>query len=370
MRWLKRLLILLILAGLLVAAVKLIHLRKQELESVQAPQKPAMVMHTARICTKTLEVTRTYRGSVRPERTIALTPRIQGRIVHILGDAGDEIRSGQTLVRIDDAELKQSIQALQAERQRLQSRIWILEKTFQRYEELLQQGNLSQDEFDRTLSSLEQARFSLRKTEHELEQARIRLAYARLESGVNGRIQKRLLEPGDMAQPGKPILILEDASAGYNVHVLVPAGVQKALHPGTNAVLRQGSQQLRAAIRRIHPAADQGSSLVEIEIFVQNPPFGLPSGASLTAELLISRVTGLVVPRQAVLSQEQGSWVFVLDGQSRIQPRQVDIVARGSDQVAIQGQLKAGQEVVLGSLSELMRLSPGLVVKPAGEAQS
>lgn len=367
MRWLKRLLILLILVGLIVAAVKLIHMRKKELESVQAPQKPAIVVHTAEIDSGALEVKQSYRGIVRPERTIALTPRIQGRITQINGDAGDDVKSGQTLVRIDDAELQQNIEALQAEKQRLQSRIWILEKTKQRYEKLLYQDNLSQDAFDRTLSSLQQARFSLTKTDHELQQAQIRRSYARLQAGVNARIQKRLMEPGDMAQPGKPVLVLEDATAGYNVHVLIPAEVQKFLRPGQKAVLQHGSRQLTAAIQRIHPAAAQGSPLIEIEIFVQRPPFDLASGASLTATLATSRVTGLMAPARAVLSQIKGDLVFVVDGQSRIQPSQVRIVAKTSERVVFAGQLQAGQEVVVGPLSQLMRLSSGLAVEVAGE---
>mgnify|MGYP006285975895 CR=1 FL=1 len=370
MRWLKVLLILCILAGLLVAAVKVVHFRQQELESVQAPQKPARPVHTAKISTDTLQVTQTYRGIVRPERTVALAPRIQGRIVQIRGDAGDEVRYGQTLVRIDEAELKQNIQFLQAERQRLQSRIWILEKTYRRHKKLLQQGNLPQHELDRTLSSLEQARFSLDKTNHQLEQAKIRRDYARLEAEVDGRIQERLQEPGDTAQPGKPVLILEDGSAGYNVHVLVPAEVQRILQPGQKAVLKDGKRQQKAAIHRIHPASARGSSLMEIEIFVSSPPFDLASGASLSTELILSSVTGLVVPEQAVLSQDTGNWVFVVDGQNQIQPRQVEILARSSGRVAVKGQLHSGQEVAVGALSELMRLSPGLVAQPAGDGQS
>jgi hypothetical protein len=166
------------------------------------------------------------------------------------------------------------------------------------------------------------------------------------------------------------VLILEDGSAGYNVHVLVPAEVHRTLQPGQEVVLKDGKLQQKAAIHRLHPASSRGSSLMEIEIFVQSPPFGLASGASLSTELIVSSVTGLVVPERAVLSQDTGSWVFVVDGHNHIRPRQVEILARSSGRVAVKGQLQSGQEVAVGALSELMRLSPGLVAQSAGDGQS
>ena len=108
---------------------------------------------------------------------------------------------------------------------------------------LVQQGNISQEVFDQTRSDLQQARSELKKADHQLKQLQTRRDYTRLKTGMNGRIQKRLLEPGDMAQPGKPVMLLEDVSAGYNVHIRVPATVQAVLQPGREIILSSGGEK-------------------------------------------------------------------------------------------------------------------------------
>ncbi|MFW5899733.1 MAG: efflux RND transporter periplasmic adaptor subunit [Desulfovermiculus sp.] len=367
MSWFKRLIILVLLAALVLAGIKLVHLRKQQLRSVTSPQRPAVVVHTTRVRDGSLDITQTYRGIVRPERTVALTPRIQGRIENMHGEAGDKIQAGQVLVRIDDQEIQQEIDALRAEKEGIESRIWILQKTYERQEKLVKQGNISRDVFDQTTSDLQQARADRKKADHQLAQARARLSYTRLKSEMNGRIQERMQEPGDMAQPGKPVLLLEDESAGYNIHVRIPAAVQTTVQPDQKIVITSKGRMEKAAITRIHPATAQGSALVEIEAFVQEPPFGLASGSSLETELVIARISGMIVPSRAVFSQKQKDFVFVVSEDQRIQQHQVQVMARTADKAAVQGDLSTGQHVVVGPLSQLMRLSPDMKVDVAGE---
>ncbi|MGM0760336.1 MAG: efflux RND transporter periplasmic adaptor subunit [Thermodesulfobacteriota bacterium] len=367
MSWFKRLILLFFLAALVLAGIKLVQLRKQQLRAVTSPQRPVMMVHTKRVIDDSLEITQTYRGVVRPERTVALTPRIQGQIEHMQGEAGDEIQAGQVLVRLDDQEIQQEIAALGAEKEGIESRIWILEKNYTRQEQLVNQGNISQEVFDQTTSDLRQARADLKNIGHQLAQARARQSYTRLHADIDGRVQKRMQEPGDMAQPGKQVMLLEDASTGYNVHVRIPAAVQNEVQSGQKVVFGYKGQKQKAAITRIHPATPRDSALVEIEAFVQEPPFGLASGASLQTELVIARVSEMIVPSRAVFSQEQESFVFVVDEDHRIQPRPVQVMARTADKAAVQGDLSPGEQVAVGPLSQLMRLSPDMKVDVAGE---
>jgi len=237
MSWLKPILVFCFLIILVLAGIKLIHIRKQQIISVQAAQEPAMAVQTALVSTGTLEDTQTYRGILRPEHSMDLTPRIQGRIMEVHGDAGDKVKNGQLLVQIDDREIKENIQALVAEQNRIEEQIWILKKTRSRQKKL-SEGAISKDEIDRTLSNLNQAKSSREKITNELNQAKTRLSYTRLEANMDGRIQKR-----------------------------------------------------QTVISRIHPATTQGSPLIEVEAFVQEPPFDLASGSSLEAELKIRAVS-------------------------------------------------------------------------------
>ena len=76
----------------------------------------------------------------------------------------------------------------------------------------------------------------------------------------------------------------------------------------------------------------------------------------------------MIVPSRAVFSQEQKDLVFVVDEKQRIQPQQVQIMARTADKAAVQGDLRANQRVVVGPLSQLMRLGPEMKVDVVGES--
>jgi RND family efflux transporter MFP subunit len=363
MPWLKRFIILLLLAALVLAGIKLVHMRRQQIFSVQATKEPALAVQTAPVSDGTLQVSQTYRGILRPERSIALSPRIQGRIVGMQGHAGEHIQDGQLLVRLDDRELQENIQALEAEKKRIEEQIWMLEKTRARQKKLAP-GAISQDEIDRTLSNLNQAKSSRERVRNELNQARTRLSYTRLEAPLNGRIHKRLQEPGDMAQPGQPVMILEDSAAGYNIHIRVPAEVHTKLLPGNKVRIHSQGKTQKADITRIHPATSQNSPLVEVEAFMQKPPFELPSGSSLEVELLVSRAMGIIVPSRALLSQEKEDVVFTVNEENRIQMHQVHVLSKTADRaVLMENELQPGQRVVVGALSKLMRLSPGMKVE-------
>ena len=364
MSWIKPIFVFCVLIILVLAGIKLVHMRKQQIQSVQAAQEPAMAVQTAMVSTGTLEDTQTYRGILLPELSIDLTPRIQGRIMEVHGDAGDRFKNGQLLVQIDDREIKENIQALVAEKKRIDEQIWILEKTRSRQKKL-SEGAISKDEMDRTLSTLNQTKSSREKITNEIRQAKTRLSYTRLKSNMDGRIQKRFQEPGDMAQPGQPIMSLEDVSAGYNIHIRIPPAVQSSdVHFGQEIALTFNGQKQKAAISRIHPTTTQGSPLIQVEAFTQEPPFGLASGSSLEAELMVSRTKGLIVPARSMLEQENGNIVFRVDADHRIQAHQVQILAETAEKAVVHGpNLQSGHWVVVGPMSQLMRLSPGIKVK-------
>jgi hypothetical protein len=79
---------------------------------------------------------------------------------------------------------------------------------------------------------------------------------------------------------------------------------------------------------------------------------------------MVSRTKGLIVPARSVLGQENGNIVFRVDADHRIQAHQVQILAETAAKAVVHGShLQSGHWVVVGPMSQLMRLSPGIKVK-------
>ena len=92
---------LLVTAGLVFMAVRVVKLRKAELAKVPGPISVPLPVHVARIQKGFLEVTRSYLGVVRPMVSSSLAPQVTGQILEVRVREGDRVRKGQILVRLE-----------------------------------------------------------------------------------------------------------------------------------------------------------------------------------------------------------------------------------------------------------------------------
>lgn len=133
-------------------------------------------------------------GIVEPTVNIPIAPRAGGRIVQLLVDEGDRVKEGQILARLEDADLRRTVEELEArERYARQS--------FQRIEALVERGVAAAVELDRARSDLEAA-------EAATERAREQLEYMTLRAPADGYILRRDGEVGEYMGINEPIFFM------------------------------------------------------------------------------------------------------------------------------------------------------------------
>jgi multidrug efflux pump subunit AcrA (membrane-fusion protein) len=119
------------------------------------------------------------------------------------------------------------------------------------------------------------------------------------------------------------------------------------------------------------PLASKGNSsncFFEVECDVTNPPPGFVSGATVGVDVELSSAAGLVVPADAVLEGDKGAWVFAVDN-GTVKPVQVEVLDRSLDTVAIKGNVRAGEPVIVARPSRLMTLAAGMKVAAVNAPQ-
>jgi RND family efflux transporter MFP subunit len=257
---------------------------------------------------------------------------------------------------------------MEAEIERARSELWILKASFERSRALWERRNIAKQTFDEARAAYSQARHRVESLEEQKARIRTRLRYTVLKAPFDGVITVRYQEPGDMAAPGRPVLGLENPDAGYKVLVRVPTRILYRIGPGTGAVLDHDDDRLAAAVSRILPAVEAGTGLAVLEIAVESPPFGLPSGSVVGVDLIAARTDGLIVPARALLRQQDSSHVYVLGAGDRVRPVPVEILGRSNDRAAVSGDLEAGDRVVTADESLLLGLAAGQEVRPVGKA--
>jgi len=252
-------------------------------------------------------------GTVRARDEIVVSSRITARIVAVEVRAGDAVRRGDVLVRLDDAELaarvEQQRDAVRAARAAAEE----AEPAFRRVQSLFERGTVPRSELERVEATLRAARAALSRSERAVEEAEAALGYARLTAIRDARVVERYAEPGDTAIPGTPLVRLYDP-ASLRVEASVRESLATRLAPGDAVQVAIDALQRRvsATVDEIVPSADPGSRTFTVKALL---PADLPLFPGMFARLLI--VAGeerrLYVPSQALLHVGQLAYVRAVE---------------------------------------------------------
>lgn len=374
----KRNLLFLVVLLLVVTALVLVKKKRQSLANLAKPvaEPPVVAVQTAR--QGELEVTRSYLGRLEAHTRADLAARITGHILSITKREGDTVRSGEVVATLDNRELLERTQVVEAEGQAAQQRLAAARSALEtqqaiygRDEKLYNAGAISKEALERSRTAIDVARATVQSTEEGIRGIGMQTAAARTQAGYglvrapfSGLVTRRLMEAGDLAVPGKAILTIEQQGA-CKVLLQVPQEDLAGLRIGSRArLLHPDGRTLNAAVTRIYPAL--GANLqAGLEIALARLPFDLPSGASLTVELAAQRLQGLLVPELALVRNGVATELRVIkDGKALVRGTRLLGVNNGI--AAVSGGVTAGEQLAVGQESRLRLLADGMPVSLQG----
>lgn len=364
-----------VVIAILAAAVFLINMKKKEVASFAKPQPYRQTVPVAIVAKGRLEMTTHYLGVIEPYTRSDLSARISGNILSLPKREGDPVLSGELVAVIDDRELTDRAQAIDAEGLATQQRIagaqsvYEMQKSIsERDASLYKDGAISKEALERSQAASDGARATLLALQETLQglkknatAARTQTEYAKIHSPFDGIVSKRWSDPGEMAVPGKPLLTVEKSSP-YKVLVQIPQEEISRVKKGTKIYLISGDQRLTTAVDRVYPALGR-NLLGSIEIILAARPFNLPSGATVGIDLVASVAEGLLVPENAVVKSDRGVFVYALEG-NVVKIRSVVLLGTGAGRAALSGPLRVGERVAVGQENRLLSLKEGSAVEP------
>ncbi len=295
---------------------------------------------------------------------IVLSPRLAGTVLAVGPRAGSVVKRGQILVRLDVRTLQEERVALRQERRAASAEAAYRDRQYRRIEAVLADGGISRSRAEKAYTEDTAARAKVWALTARIDAIEVKLGYAVIRAPFDARVARRLVAVGDTVGPGEAVYRLT-AGRGAVVRVALPSAQLARVRPGNLLVLRQGGRRLRLLVSRIAPAVDAaGLGFVEAE--ANTDPFGLPSGATVTARLLVRRTaSALTVPVAALIGNGREAHVFAYIPAQRsnrpghLQRVNVTVLRVGSRRAAVQGELRRGERVVVGETAFLGRLHNG-----------
>jgi RND family efflux transporter MFP subunit len=281
---------------------------------------------------------------VEPFRTIRLAARTEGILTEVRVEAGDAVRAGELLARID-------VREQQAELARARARLHEKRAHLDRLNQLKARNYID-------AASVEAATAELEIAASEVTLWQTRVDFGTVTSTIDGTVVARYVEPGEAIARHGPLFSIADLSS-----LVVRVGISELdvrnLKPDDNVTLQIDAlaeqNPLAGTIRRIFPAAETDSRLITVEIALPDAPrFGVRPGYLARVQLQVDRrAQVLAVPAGSVAEAAGDYFVMVVDGQDRLERRPIEPgIIRGAWREVRAG-LEPGDRVVSANPMEM-----------------
>jgi RND family efflux transporter MFP subunit len=289
-----------------------------------------------------------------------------GRVVRVLVDAGTWVRGGQVLAVIDRAVQTQQASQLAAQVEAARANAALAQANYERAIALQGRGFVSKAEIDSKKATRDAAYAQVRVAQAQLAGARAELGRLNVVAPTSGLILARSVEVGQIVGPGTGALFRLAANGEMEMRAQLSQQDLALIHVGMPAqVTPVGSDRnFTGHVWQVAPVIDPQSRLGDVRIGVPYDPAMRPGGFA-EARITAGETSAPLLPQSAVLSDDEGNYVYIINGKNEVERRPIKIGAVNDNGVTIAQGINGNEAVVL---SAGPFLNPGQKVKPTRQA--
>jgi len=291
--------------------------------------------------------------------------RVGGRIAERLVEVGQHVDKDTVLARLDPQEQESDLRSAQADLDAANASLIQANAAFERQKTLLAQGFTTRRDYDAAEQAAKVAQGSVDAAQSALANAKENLTFTELRAGAPGVVTARAVEAGQVVQAAQTVFtVAEDGDRDAVFNVQETLVVSTVPDPAvTIALVSDPKVTATGRVREISPAVDPASGSIRVKVAIPETPAALPLGAAVVGTVSAKAQKGIVLPWQALTSQNGKPAVWILDPSSKaVAVTPIGILAYESGIIVVDKGLEAGQQVVTAG-GQL--LSPGEVVEVA-----
>lgn len=296
-----------------------------------------------------------YDGVVEAVRQTVVAAQVPGAVVALPVKAGDPVKAGQVLVRLDARAAEQQAGAAAAQVQAARAAQEAASREFERQQQLYRQNYISRAALDRAEAQHKSAQAEAAAQLASAGAARTQSGFYVVKAPYDGIVSEVSVVLGDMAMPGRPLLTLYDPGA-LRVSAAVPqTAAPRAGSTGSTGGAAPQAELPGTAPARITPARWQMMPAVDPATHTVELRLDLPAGTAASPGMFArvwlpgaaQAAASLSVPAQAVVRRAEMTGVYVLGTDGKPLLRQVRLGRASGDQVEVLTGLRAGERVAL-----------------------
>ena len=323
-----------------------------ENEPAPAPPVPVTVA-TAERRTVPFELPAT--GTVEPLQTVAVQAQVSGQIRRVAFKEGDEVKQGQVLFELDSRPYRAALGQAAAILSRDSAQAANAAEEARRYEALVEKEYVTSQQYDQVRTNAAATRATLEGSRAAVDQARLNLQYATIRAPISGRTGSLLIREGNLVRANameplvkinrlRPILVRFAVPA--NNLPLIQAHLAKKLV--VRAEPSGGGDPSEGTLSFVDNAVDTTTGTILLKGSFPNDDGSLWPGGFVNVRLqLYIEQDALVIPAAAVVSGQQGNFVFVIQPDSTAATKAVTVNRTAGDFAIVSGDVQPGDRVVV-----------------------
>lgn len=344
---------------------------RQAAQPPAAPPPPAVGVQPA--AKKGVTWSYSFVGRIKAVETVALMARVEGFLEKVQFTEGQDVKAGDVLYQIEKVQYQAQLDQAQANVASAKAAELNAQLTYNRSLDLVKTQAVSQATLDSNRANLDMAHAQVLQQQATLTQAKENLGYTDIIAPIAGRIGRTAYTQGNLVGPNSgalativsqdPMYVLfqvsvrqleeirqarrqEDGSQiKISINVRLPSGKEYA-HPGV--------------WNYTDPQVDQQTDTLTMRATLPNPERQLIDGEFVSVELRERREQPrLVVPQAAVQVDQAGSYVLVVDQDSKVQQRRIRLGAQQDADIVVESGLNENENVIVDGL---LKVRPGLTV--------
>jgi RND family efflux transporter MFP subunit len=288
-----------------------------------------------------------------------------GRIVAVYVEAGDHVKRGQLLAKIDDSVMVQQVNRLAASLEQARAQAALSAAEYRRAQGVEAAGALSAEDVEKRRATAVTDAANVKVVAAQLAEAQARLARTRIAAPVDGTVLTRKAEAGQIANPGGEVLFR--VASGGEVEMRGQIAEQDLAQVKTGQVatvyLTGIERPFTGQVRLLGAIIDPQTRLGDIRIQLKPDP-ALRPGAFARAVVAVSKSQRPVLPQTAVMADARGSYVLVVNSADKIEKRPVRVSGTTDSGVIIAEGL-SGSERVIATAGGFLRDGEAVRIAPA-----
>ena len=345
--------------------------RHDKARAAAAASQPAEIPVTAGTAeTRDMPVYVRGIGTVQAYKMVTVRSRVDGQIVKVSFEEGQEVKAGDPLFQIDPRPFQATLDQATANKQRDEAQLAGAQADLDRYGKLVGQGFQSRQSYDQQKATVEALKGSIAADQAAIETAKLNLGFADIRAPIGGRTGSRQVDPGNLVQVGQNTALVSITQVKpIFVNFTVPQDQTDTIRTNQAreplvVVAYAGDDKTelsRGTVTLIENQIDSATGTLKLKGTFGNADERLWPGEFVNVRLILAtRKSSITVPQRTVMQGANDSYVYVVKADSTVERRAVQVAAAQDGVAVIEKGLAVGEKVVVDGQ---YRLTNGARVK-------